>query len=294
MTQDVEDIQSSADFIRDGKLNGTGIDLTLSSIISHSRGGVAMFLWAQIQDQLGRAGDPSAIIVPNLVNCSARFTSPTVLDRYAGLEGLDFIPVTTYRRGSYQQINLSAREIISLSKPDLSKLTDLSRDWSVLSVYGTEDEIIPKYDSANFANALNRGPLSHTLKLIPDADHNFYGHKEIKADDELHELNPYNLPLKNGKRVNYNYLVTDYIIDFLTPEMELQRFIATSRDIGRVARWKNVDGVSNFRDVGGWRVHAPTFKLDTIKGSANKTRIKIIWYIMLNHILHSDVLILLG
>ena len=63
MTQDVEDIQSSADFIRDGKLNGTGIDLTLSSIISHSRGGVAMFLWAQIQDQLGRAGDPSAIIV---------------------------------------------------------------------------------------------------------------------------------------------------------------------------------------------------------------------------------------
>ncbi|KHC59685.1 hypothetical protein MGE_04010 [Candida albicans P75010] len=272
LTQDVEDIQSSADFIRDGKLNGTGIDLTLSSIISHSRGGVAMLLWAQIQDQLGRAGDPSAIIVPNLVNCSARFTSPTVLDRYAGLEGLDFIPVTTYRRGSYQQINLSAREIISLSKPDLSKLTDLSRDWSVLSVYGTEDEIIPKYDSANFANALNRGPLSHTLKLIPDADHNFYGHKEIKADDELHELNPYNLPLKNGKRVNYNYLVTDYIIDFLTPEMELQRFIATSRDIGRVARWKNVDGVSNFRDVGGWRVHAPTFKLDTIKGSANKNQ----------------------
>ena len=34
LTQDVEDIQSSADFIRDGKLNGTGIDLTLSSIIS--------------------------------------------------------------------------------------------------------------------------------------------------------------------------------------------------------------------------------------------------------------------
>ena len=58
-----------------------------------------------------RAGDPSAIIVPNLVNCSARFTSPTVLDRYAGLEGLDFIPVTTYRRGSYQQINLSARKL---------------------------------------------------------------------------------------------------------------------------------------------------------------------------------------
>ena len=57
---------------------------------------------------VGRAGDPSAIIVPNLVNCSARFTSPTVLDRYAGLEGLDFIPVTTYdvdliNRSIYQQ-----------------------------------------------------------------------------------------------------------------------------------------------------------------------------------------------
>ncbi|EMG46408.1 hypothetical protein SBY92_002588 [Candida maltosa Xu316] len=266
LSQDVDDIQACAEFITNGKLNGTDIDLTLSSVISHSRGGVAMFLWAQIQDHLAKQGDPKAIVVPNLINCSARFTSPTVLDRYSMFNNFDFINVMMYRHGEYKEVPLSAREIISLSKPDLNSLQDLSRDWSVLSIYGTEDEIIPKYDAANYANALNRGYLSHTLRLIPDADHNFYGHREIKEDDEMNDINPLNLPLKGGKKVNYNFLVTDYIVEYLSPDQELQRFISSSKDIGRVTRWKNVEGVSNFRDIGGWRVHNPSFRL---KNSGN-------------------------
>ncbi|EER33855.1 conserved hypothetical protein [Candida tropicalis MYA-3404] len=267
LAQDVDDIQACAEFLTDGKLNGLGIDLTLSSVISHSRGAVAMFLWAQIQDKLSKQGDTTAIVVPNLINCSSRFTSPTVLDRYSSFADMDFVPVTTFRHGEYKQIQLSAREIISLSKPDLTSLNELSRDWSVLSIYGTEDEIIPKYDCANFANTLNRGPFSHTLRLIPDADHNFYGHTEIAKDSEMSEINPYDLPLKGGKRVNYNFLVTDYIIEYLSPAKELERFISTSKDIGRVSRWKNIEGVSNFRDIGGWRVHSPTFKLGDSKKS---------------------------
>ncbi|RCK65865.1 hypothetical protein Cantr_01579 [Candida viswanathii] len=276
LSQDVDDIQACAEFIMDGKLNGTGIDLTLSSIISHSRGGVAMFLWAQIQDKLAKEGNLKAIVVPNLVNCSARFTSPTVLERYAEFENLDFLPVLSFRHGEYKEIPLAGREIITLSKPDLNTLSELSREWSVLSVYGTEDEIIPKYDCANFANTLNRGPLSHTLRLIPDADHNFYGHTRIEKDTEMSEVNPRNLPLKGGKKVNYNYLVTDYIIEYLSPEQELQRFISSSRDIGRVPRWKNIDGVNNFRDIGGWRVHNPTFKL---AGSKNSSSSNLVYYV---------------
>ncbi|EDK45649.1 conserved hypothetical protein [Lodderomyces elongisporus NRRL YB-4239] len=262
LLQDVEDIQAAAEFIKSGELNGLGIDLTLSAVISHSRGGVAMFLWALEQDALMKKGDPKAIIVPNLINCAARYTSKTVLERYSAFVDYDYIPdVTTFRYGKYIKHDLSAREIITLSKPDFSLLTSLSRDWSCLSIYGLEDAIIPRYDSANFANALNRGPLSHTLKLIPDADHNFFGHKEIEPDDDLSDVNPLNLPLKGTNKVNYNFLVCDYIIEYLSPQNELERFLSSTSEIGSVPRWKNVEGVSNFRDTGGWRIHNPTFKL---------------------------------
>ncbi|CAI5759765.1 unnamed protein product [Candida verbasci] len=259
LNQDVDDIQASAEFISDGEKNGLGINLTLSSIISHSRGGVAMFLWAQKMDELLKCGDPKAIIVPNLINCAARFSSETVLERYYAFTDYDFMPSTAYRYGKYQEVQLATREIITLSKPDLSRLNELSTDWSVLSIYGTEDQIIPRYDPANFANALNRGHLTHTLKLIPDADHAFFGTKEIHPDNDDEDLNPHELPLK-GKKVNYNFLVTDYIIEWLLPENELNRFLESSNVIGRVSRWKHVDGVTNFRDIGGWRVANPTFK----------------------------------
>ncbi|KAI5961701.1 hypothetical protein KGF57_001635 [Candida theae] len=269
LTQDCEDIQAAAEFLRDGKLNGVGIDLTLSSIISHSRGGVAMFLWALKQDELLKKNDPSAIVVPNLVNCAARYTSATVLERYSDFGGLDYMPgVLNFRYGKYVPIDLSAREIITLSKPDFSSLSELSRDFSVLSIYGLEDQIIPRYDSANFANVLNRGPKSHVLKLIPDADHNFYGHHKIQPDDHFDDVNPYNLPLK-GDRVNFNYLAVDYIVEYLSPEEELDRFLQATKVVGKVPRWKHVEGVSNFRDIGGWRVLNPTFKLH--KATSNAT-----------------------
>ncbi|KAI5970287.1 hypothetical protein CANMA_000639 [Candida margitis] len=268
LTQDVADIQAAADFIQDGKVNGLAIDLTLSSIISHSRGGVAMFLWALEQDELLKKGDPRAIVVPNLINCAARYTSATVLERYSDFGDLDYMPdVLNFRYGKYVPSDLSAREIITLSKPDFTSLSSLSRDFSVLSIYGLEDQIIPKYDSANFANALNRGPKSHVLKLIPDADHNFYGHNKIEPDDNFHDVNPLNLPLK-GNRVNFNFLAVDYIIEYLSPEEELDRFLYATKSVGKVPRWKHVDGVSNFRDIGGWKILRPTFELSKGTGAS--------------------------
>ncbi|KAG5420190.1 hypothetical protein I9W82_002070 [Candida metapsilosis] len=282
LTQDIDDIQAAAEFIRDGKLNGIGIDLTLSSVIAHSRGGVAMFLWAMKQDELLKKGDPRAIIVPNLVNCAARYTSKTVLERYSDFGKLDYMPgILNFRYGKYVPTDLSAREIISLSKPDLGKLSELSRDFAVMSIYGLEDQIIPKYDSANFANALNRGPKSHVLKLIPDADHNFYGHDKIQPDDHFDEVNPLNLPLK-GDRVNFNFLVVDYIIQYLSPEEELDRFLQSTKVLGRVPRWKHVEGVSNFRDIGGWRILKPTFELNKASKATSSNDVNVNYYVKPN------------
>ncbi|RLV95154.1 hypothetical protein JA1_001227 [Spathaspora sp. JA1] len=265
LEQDLEDIQDSAEFLMDGTKNTLGIDLTLSSIISHSRGGVAMFLWAQHQDALLKKGDPRAIIVPNLVNCSSRFDSPTVLDRYDFPPNVTHVPVKTFRHGKVKEEQLAAQEIYGLAKPDFSNLYQLSRDWSVLSIYGLKDQIIPVHDFAKYANALNRGRYSHRLEIIPDADHNFYGTKRLGKHENIRDFNPHNYPTKRGV-INYNAQVTDFIIDYLRPESEMERFLSTSNVIGRVSRWKEVEGVNNFRDIGGWRIHSPTFKLhsDTI------------------------------
>ncbi|KAK6456819.1 protein-tyrosine phosphatase-like protein [Scheffersomyces xylosifermentans] len=263
LDQDLEDISDAAKFIVDGSRNGLGINLTLSSLIAHSRGSVAMLLWAMYQDERSKRGDPDAILVPNLVNCCARYNSPTVLDRYPVLdEYFTVVPQTCLRHGEIQEVLITREELISLTRPDFSKINTLSQDWSVMSIYGLEDGIIPINDSSHFANALNRGRYSHRLELIPHADHNFYGEIPIKNDYDAEEHNKENLPLNRKKLVNYNYKVTELILDFLSPENELQRFLHSSSEIGRLSRWKNVEGVSNFRDIGGWKIHKPTFSLE--------------------------------
>lgn len=260
LSQDVDDIQQSAEFLTSGA-NPLSINFTLSSIIAHSRGSVAMFLWAMEQDRRAKAGTSAGtIIVPNLINCSSRFQSHTVLERYplldADFEGMEQIML---RHGKYQPVVIPKAELLDLAEVDLSGLKELSTDFSVMSVYGLEDNIIPIVDSSLFANILNRGYLSHRLELVPLADHNFFGTVPIEDEDTAEEYNPYNLPTNSNNLVNYNGIVTDKIMDYLTPENELLRFLHHSGDIGRLSRWKQVEGVSNFRDIGGWRISLPRY-----------------------------------
>lgn len=272
LAQDVADIQDSAEFLIDGTKNPLGINFTLSSIISHSRGGVAMFLWALEQDKLAKSNDSSkAIQVPNLVNCSSRYQSETVYDRYP-LQDEDFdrLPQMMLRHGKYQEVLIMRRELLDLAEADLSGIKQLPPLISVLSVYGLEDNIIPIVDSAHFANQLNRGHLTHQLELIPLADHNFFGTVPIENDDDQEEYNPQGYPLNSSNLVNYNPCVVDKIIDFLQPHKELQRFLHASTTIGQLTRWKRVEGVSNFRDIGGWRITNPRFP----KGNSGKFYIK--------------------
>lgn len=262
LEQDVEDIEACVDFIINKDLNPVGINFTLSSIISHSRGGVAMFLWAMKQVKLAETTkDSKYIIVPNLINCSSRYDLPSVCERYPTFdETVTTLPMTAFRHGKYQELPLPRTELISLSEPDLSILTKLPVHSSVLSVYGLKDEIIHVTDSAEFANVLNRGPLTHQLVLLPHADHNFYGTNQIHNESDYEDYNPDGLPLNSKKYVNYNYIVVDKILDYLQPQKELDRFIQANMTIGQTPRWKVVEGVSNFRDFGGWKILNSPFK----------------------------------
>lgn len=265
LAQDVEDIQAAAEFVIDGSKNPLKINFTLSSLIAHSRGGVAMFLWVLKQNEISKTDPAKAIIVPNIVNCSTRFRSYTVLDRYDVLdEDFPTVGQTCLRHGEMQMIEIPRLELLDLAKPDLTPVAQLPLDWSVLSIYGLHDVIVPIQDATHWANHLNRGPNSHKLRLIPRADHSFFGEERIESEVDAEDFNPEGLPLNRKKLVNYNYLVVDYILDWLDPIEENFRFISSTLDIGKFPRWKEIDGVSNFRDLGGWKVHKPTFQLSNV------------------------------
>lgn len=265
LEQDVEDIQAAVDYVTDGTRNEAKTNFLLLAMIAHSRGAVAMFLWACEQQKLleSNATAARAVVVPNLINCSLRFRSHTIRSRYHFLDDQDveYVVQKALRFGKYADTRVPRLEIRSLANVDLSHIGQLSTEWSVLSVYGTEDHIISKEDCAYFANTLNRGPYSHHLELIDGADHNFYGNKAIENEDDKEDYNPLNLPLTKKNTVNYNYLVSAIVAKYLRYDQEIMRFNARSKTIGCVPRSKTVDGVSNFRDVGGWRIDQPTFKV---------------------------------
>ena len=76
----------------------------------------------------------------------------------------------------------------------------------------------------------------HTLHLIPHANHNFY------------------IPeTPTTPKQNLNPQVADIISTWLGPEGDASRFSTRAEHIGHITRWKQVEGVSNFRDLGGWQ-----------------------------------------
>ncbi|KAI8077051.1 protein-tyrosine phosphatase-like protein [Thamnidium elegans] len=94
----------------------------------------------------------------------------------------------------------------------------------VLTCHGLKDTIVPPYNAAMFANKIP----NHTLVLIPEADHNFKGKYEEVSNIivnffKRHEQDQYTKALSMGQH-------TSLIIP----------------------RWVDIDGVRNFRDIGGW------------------------------------------
>lgn len=269
LLQDLEDIQDAVDFILDEKKHHFGVNFLLLSIISHSRGAVAMFLWACKQQELLQSSKTAsrAVIVPNLINCSLRFRSRSVFDRYFffGSDDVDSVDLKALRHGKYVNTKVTKDEILALAKADMSQVKNLTPEWSVLSIYGSRDDVIPKEDCAYFANALNRGVYTHHLEIIDDADHNFFGVHPIIDGEDQSSFNRYKLPLKN-KHVNFNYLVAAMIVKYLRSDQELLRFHARTAMISGIPRTKSIEGISNCRDLGGWKIDAPTFRVTDNEG----------------------------
>lgn len=92
---------------------------------------------------------------------------------------------------------------------------------------------MPLTDATHWANILQG---RHTLHLIPNADHNFFVPET-----------------PNSPRENKNPEVARIIASWLGSEGESDRFAKRAEMIGHIRRWKEIEGVSNFRDLGGWQ-----------------------------------------
>ncbi|CDF91367.1 uncharacterized protein ZBAI_08992 [Zygosaccharomyces bailii ISA1307] len=247
--QDTEDIESVCELISCERLRDELFELpvTLDTIVGHSRGVMAMFEFCRRYPNR---------FVPNLVNCSGRYDGRGIVQKR-----LKYTPnwrkdggfyCDLPRHGGVVKTWIPKSETMSGVECPTHLFGQINQQSSIMSCYGTCEEVIPLTAVASFAN-LFQG--RHYLEMIRGATHNFYG---LPNDP-----NALKLPLRNGL-VNYCYVVADKIAEYLSWEKQLQRFYAKTQYIKGtpinpaeiVTRWPlphAYSKVSNFRDLGGYQ-----------------------------------------
>ncbi|CAM9011027.1 unnamed protein product [Wickerhamomyces anomalus] len=250
ISQDIEDINLSLDVFSNGaSFEEIGINLTTHSIVAHSRGSVAMMRWAIEEQKKLDKGEPNYRFVQNLVNTAGRFNGKLLLDGLKIQASPEGYTLNQYRLGKYQDLVIQTPETADLGSQNLEEMKYINDEIQVLSVYGLHDHIVPIEDSTHFANLLGS---RHTLRFINFADHNFYGSQEVTEKNKS-RLNPNGYPLNKRNKVNYNYQATEIIIDYLSSANDLARFKTSTDIVYQSPRWREIDGIANFRDIGGWR-----------------------------------------
>ncbi|SCU84372.1 LAFA_0D09604g1_1 [Lachancea sp. 'fantastica'] len=244
IAQDCEDIETVYQWVQTrqcGKL--VGHQLLLDTIVAHSRGVMSMFEFARSR------------FVPNLVNACGRFVSHGLfeksLKRNPNWDRDGGFKCTILRYGKLQEVWIPKAETMSAATVDTARFAEIDARTSVMSIYGSNDSVIPLTALAQYSNLFEG---RHTAELVMYADHNFYGLPEDPNVDQL--------PLRKGL-VNYNVNAVDRIASFLTPEQQLQRFYKTTFSIQdslnpsrTFARWclpYEFSHISNFRDMGGYK-----------------------------------------
>lgn len=225
--------------------NGFSID----ALIGHSRGVVDVFNWQlKYKDSF----------VPNLIACAGRFIGSGLPDSirkiHPNFEQEGGHTIKGFQDGAYRDVFVPLKETQSLGELNMSTVKTITKYTNTITVYGLKEEIIPLPDAAHYANSLAG---RNTLVSIPNATHSYYGTEKIPEDQWTSSEIPVNVKLG---RLDFNYQVTDVLTEWLHPESARMRFYERNMNIHEfLPRWKTVDGVSNFRDIGGWKTMEPTW-----------------------------------
>ncbi|CAO3697611.1 unnamed protein product [Rhizopus stolonifer] len=141
------------------------------------------------------------------------------------LEQNGYFEWKVYQKGELNSIKVTSKEELeSYTSWDNSHVLNMPKITCVLTIHGINDKVVPAYHAAMFANKIP----NHTLIMLPDVDHEFNGHYQTLVDTitkyfRKHEQDAYRKAQSMGQHVG---LV--------------------------IPRWIDVEGVKNFRDIGGW------------------------------------------
>lgn len=209
LQSDLRDLTAIACYMKEKYPN-----LLLTTTVCHSRGSLSALVWlAQIAEGKPHPPSPELIeatkSITRVVNCAGRFRAELLLsayDRYIGFrKNAGFYENARLAGGKYGPMWSSYEEIQSmsdLSVPDsLDAITKYMPNTRFLSIYGELDTIIPQVDPGMYHTHLStpEHPRRHELKLIANADHNYYGKPRHSGE----------------KKANYNPTVVQLIMTWL-------------------------------------------------------------------------------
>lgn len=191
---DFEDITEVVNYFR-----SKGLELL--TLIGHSRGFAAVIYWS-IQTKCR---------LPCLINCSGRFE----VENYAALSikqnGYKVLAdgghhMTAKRYGKYVRQWVPLAEITANSVFYSKNWRQLYEKTQILTIFGTHDHIIPTVEALKWA-ATFQG--RHTLEMIANADHNFFG-PPLTPAEKKHSYAP-----------DVVDIITKYLKQFLAPQERL-------------------------------------------------------------------------
>lgn len=239
LQDDLDDLTVVYNYLSMGGFEGK--KLYVDTLCGHSRGVVDVYNW-QLQNK-----DKFVI---NLVACAGRFIGHGLPDsirkKHPDFEKQGGHYIKGFQDGEYKDVWVPFEETKSLGDLNMITVKEISKDTDTLSIYGTKEQIIPLPDAAHYSNALGD---RNTLVLIPGADHGYRGVEIIPED----QRESYGKPIAKNGVVDYNPDVAVTIFDWMNRDKMVERFYEKNLYIHKyLPRWKNVGGVNNFRDIGGY------------------------------------------
>ncbi|RIA93218.1 tyrosine phosphatase family-domain-containing protein [Glomus cerebriforme] len=189
----------------------------LYTLIGHSKGSCAVLKYAC---HISRN-------IPHVINISARYYMPAVLSRFDkpvfdSLNEQGYFYWEYKIRDEIARMKVTKEDLDNFINYDMSFVRTMPETTSVLTCHGIADEVVPVKDAAFYANLIP----NHTLKLIPGANHNYNRkHKEL----------------------------IEIINKYFSNEFQSMKFNEKYLYINGVPRYILIDGVKNFRDLGGYQ-----------------------------------------
>lgn len=240
LQNDIEDMNAVYEWLSNGGYKGR--KLFVDSLIGHSRGVVDVFNW--------QLSNPDKFVM-NLVACAGRYIG-NGLHESIKADQPDFEKrgghvIQGFQDGQYKDVWVPLAETKSLTELHMHTVEKINGDTDTLCVYGSRENVIPLEDAAHYTNSLRE---RNTLILIPGADHCFRGVDRVAEEEWKTCGHPI---IEKLGIIDYTADVAEKVADWMSVGSMNRRFYAKHRNIHKyLPRWKTVDGVINFRDIGGW------------------------------------------